>query len=108
MATTITQTNECYTSVRIAGTIGLMNDTIKIDTPITPRQNDALTFIREHIADNGYPPTVREIASYMGYSSTRSAADLLQALHFKGAIRIDPNVARGIRLMSKCANINEQ
>lgn len=54
-----------------------------IDLPL--RQQYALDSIRRFIADQGYPPTVRELAADMGISSA-GAEQHLQALTRKGAI----------------------
>ena len=34
--------------------------------PLTDRQQQAYDFIRVHIEDKGWPPTVREIAEHVG------------------------------------------
>ena len=36
---------------------------------LTERQNEVLDVIKKYIADNGYPPTVREIGDILGLSS---------------------------------------
>jgi len=78
-----------------------MNETIKTSGPATPRQKDVLTFIGEHIAEQGYSPSIREVAARFGYSSTRTAADLIDALHAKGHITRTRGVARSIQLTNR-------
>ena len=65
---------------------------------LTDRQQAILDYLREHIAAEGRPPTLAEIASAFGVRQARSAQDHLQALAVKGAIELVPG-ARGIRLL---------
>lgn len=52
---------------------------------LTDRQREALEAIREHIADNPAPPTVRELAEAIGVTAT-PAQSHLEALDAKGWI----------------------
>lgn len=54
--------------------------------PLTRRQAEALEFIKSFVTKNGYPPTVREIASHMKYQSTSTAFQLLEQLVRKGFV----------------------
>lgn len=72
--------------------------------PITPRQADLLTFIRNYLATHDMPPTVAEIAKGMGLASTNGVRDQLQSLERKGALQLIPSVARGIRLLEADAD----
>jgi repressor LexA len=65
---------------------------------LTPRQDQVLACIREHITDTGYPPTRAEIAQELGFKSPNAAEDHLKALARKGAIEIIPGASRGIRV----------
>ncbi len=67
---------------------------------ITARQKQVLENIHRFIADHGYPPTVREIASSQGFSSPRAAGDHLKALQKKGYISRN-SFPRSIRLTPK-------
>ena len=67
---------------------------------LTDRQQAILDFLREHIAAEGRPPTLAEIAQAFGFRQARSAQDHLQALAAKGAIELVPG-ARGIRLLDE-------
>jgi repressor LexA len=67
---------------------------------LTDRQQAILDFLREHIAAEGRPPTLSEIAQAFGFRQARSAQDHLQALAAKGAIALVPG-ARGIRLLDE-------
>ena len=65
---------------------------------LTARQRQIVDWIRDFIAVNGMPPTRAEIAQGLGFSTPSSAEDHLQALARKGALRIIPGAARGLRL----------
>ncbi len=68
--------------------------------PITQQQQRVLDFIREHVAEQGWPPTQAEIARGLGFRSANAAVDHVRALKKKGYIDIAPGVARGIRLVT--------
>lgn len=69
-------------------------------TPLTPRQQDILDFIREQLADRGAPPTRADIMARFGFRSPTAADDHLKALARKGAIELLPGAARGIRILA--------
>ena len=54
--------------------------------PLTPRQDEILSWVKGFIRDHGMPPTVREIGSAFDIKSS-SVFDLLQALERKGHLR---------------------
>ncbi len=64
----------------------------------TRRQAQILAFIRSAIEDNGYPPTLAEIAGHFGFRSHNAAVDHLKALARKGALELTEGASRGIRL----------
>ena len=70
---------------------------------LTLRQQQILNYIKDYLAETGYPPTRSEIAHKMGFRSPNAAEDHLRALARKGAIEIQPGASRGLRLP-----INEQ
>ena len=65
---------------------------------LTGRQEQILNFIREYLAETGFPPTRSEIAQEMGFKSPNAAEEHLRALARKGAIEMLPGTSRGIRL----------
>lgn len=68
---------------------------------LTERQADALAEIRNHMAANGCPPTVTELANRL--SVTRNAAyEHLKALERKGVVELYGRVSRGIRIVGGC------
>lgn len=64
---------------------------------LTDRQREILTYIRRHISDNGYPPTVREIGSAFGIRSTNGVADHLKSLERKGFLSRGNLKSRALR-----------
>lgn len=65
---------------------------------LTGRQEQVLDFIRDYLAETGFPPTRSEIAQEMGFKSPNAAEEHLRALARKGAIEMLPGTSRGIRL----------
>lgn len=70
---------------------------------LTSRQEEILAYIRDYLAETGFPPTRSEIAQKMGFRSPNAAEEHLRALARKGAIEMQPGTSRGLRLP-----INEQ
>jgi len=65
-------------------------------TQLTDRQNEILTFIKQFLAESGFPPTLREIGKKFGISSTFGVKRHLDALEKKGYLKIESNASRGI------------
>jgi repressor LexA len=66
---------------------------------LSPRQQKILSFIRRFLTDNSYPPTVRDIVSGCGISSTSVADYNLGILEKNGYIRRHREVSRGLELL---------
>ena len=69
--------------------------------PLTDKQKAILKFIYESVHFSNLPPTLREIGSHFGYSSTGTTRDHLRALAKKGYIRIAANKSRAIELVKE-------
>ncbi len=68
--------------------------------PLTDRQREAYDFIKNHIEDNGWPPTIREIGKHMGISSPNGVLGHLKALKKKDVIEFGgTQMSRCIRLV---------
>ena len=63
---------------------------------LSPKQQKIINFIRRFLADRHYPPTIRDIVSGCGLSSTSVANYNLKILEREGYIRRHPEVSRGI------------
>ena len=68
--------------------------------PLTPRQQEILTLIKDAIDATGMPPTRAEIALHLGFRSANAAEEHLKALAKKGVIELFPGMSRGLRLVS--------
>jgi repressor LexA len=66
---------------------------------LTPKQQRILTFMREFVEENSYPPSIRDILSGCGISSTSVVDYNLKALERLGYIRRDREVSRAIQLL---------
>jgi repressor LexA len=64
---------------------------------LTKRQEMVLDFITQSINSRGYPPTLREIGSYMGIRSTNGVNDHLRALERKGYLKREDMKSRALR-----------
>lgn len=65
---------------------------------LTARQKEVFDYIRACIVDDGYGPTIREIAHEMGFSSPNGVICHLTALEKKGLIQRENNKSRSITL----------
>lgn len=68
-------------------------------TNLTERQREILDFITQFRDANGYPPTLREIGSKFGISSTFGVKRHLEALQKKGYLTVESNASRGISIV---------
>ena len=71
------------------------------DTDLTDRQSEILNFVREHMREQGAPPTRADIARAFGFSSPNAAEGHLRALVAKGHIEMAPGTARNIKLVEQ-------
>jgi len=74
-------------------------------TELTDRQQSILDFIVEEIQRQGYPPTLREISSRFGISSTQGVRRHIDALEKKGYIVRDSG-ARSISVSSDILDLS--
>lgn len=65
---------------------------------LSDRQGRMLSYIQRFTADNGYPPSIREIGKAVGISSTSVVNYNLNRLVDEGLLNRDQNVSRGLRL----------
>ena len=66
---------------------------------LTQRQAQVLAFIEEFTAQQGYPPTVREVAANFGFRSPRAAHDHMKALEKKGYMRSRAGRPRALEVL---------
>ncbi|MDR2401441.1 MAG: transcriptional repressor LexA [Deferribacteraceae bacterium] len=70
----------------------------KKSNKLTARQEEFLKYIKEFSLENGYPPSMREIARAFGHTSSAGAKTMLERLAEKGVLQKDNRRARGIKL----------
>ena len=66
---------------------------------LSPKQDCILGFIRDFLGNHQYPPTVRDIQTGCGISSTSVVDYNLRILQREGYLRRFPDVSRGIELL---------
>jgi len=64
----------------------------------TARQKELLVVISKFAEQNGYPPSLREMADILGLASTNAVHDLLVLLEKKGLVTVIKKVSRGLRI----------
>lgn len=69
--------------------------------PLSRRQKDVLQVIEEFLNNQGFPPSIREIANRLGLTGTVSVVQHLNALERKGYIKRSRSSSRGITLNSE-------
>lgn len=65
---------------------------------LTEKQNKVFSFVQDHIEQVGFPPTVRQIATYFNISA-KAAHDHLRSIAKKGYLRLFPGAARGMEVI---------
>lgn len=75
---------------------------------LSDRQKRMLEFIQRFSAENGYPPSIREIGVAAGISSTSVVNYNLNRLVEEGFLTRDQNVSRGLRLTDKLGRAAER
>lgn len=73
---------------------------------LTPGQTRILGFITQYIDQEGFAPSLAEIAAGMGTTSRGSMHKQVQALVTAGVIRVLPGRQRGIELVETTPNVD--
>ena len=68
---------------------------------LSPRQQQVFEYLKKFLEENGYPPTIREIAAHLAVSGTVAVVRHLEALEKKGWIRRQPGAFRSISLVAE-------
>ena len=71
------------------------------DSGLTSRQELILNVIKEAIATQGYPPSMREIGAAAGLASSASVSYQIDALIEKGFIRKDATKGRAFEIVEQ-------
>ena len=75
---------------------------------LSSKQQHIIDFIRRFWVDKGYPPTIRDIVSGCGISSTSVVVYHLDILKKEGYIHRHPEVSRGIELLGRSSAMRSQ
>jgi len=70
---------------------------------LSAKRQQIVDFILQFMEERGYPPTVRDIQSGCGISSTSVVDYHLKVLEKEGHIRRDPEVSRGMELLGRAS-----
>lgn len=70
---------------------------------LTKRQQEIFDFIKRYTAENGYPPTVRDIGKAVGLASSSTVHAHLANLERLGVLRRDPTKPRALELLDRAA-----
>ncbi len=68
-------------------------------SPLTPKQKKIAEYIKDYLAQTGYPPAQEEIARAFGFRSLGTVQNYLNRLEREGVIARDRHAARGMRLL---------
>ena len=68
---------------------------------LTSKQQQVLDAVRDFQAQNGYPPTIRELAEMFGQSSTAGIHKILTILRDKGHILKDDRKSRSLGIVDQ-------
>ncbi len=72
---------------------------------INEKQQMILDFVNKQVKEKGYPPSVREICSAVGFKSTSTVHGYLEKLEEEGLIQKDPTKPRALKVLSKNSSI---
>ena len=67
--------------------------------PLSPRQQQILRLISQFMKRHGLPPTRADLARALRLRNRQGIDQHLRALERKGYLRLEPGIARGIRLL---------
>lgn len=71
---------------------------------LTEKQQQILDFVRKQVEEKGYPPSVREICSAVGFKSTSTVHSYIKKLEELGMIEKDPTKPRALKVLKKDKN----
>jgi repressor LexA len=71
---------------------------------LSDKQRRIISYINRFLSDKGYPPSIRDIQTGCGISSTSVVDYNLNILESRGHIRRHAEVSRGIKLLNKASD----
>jgi repressor LexA len=70
-----------------------------VELNLTKRQQEIFDFVKQHVGEHGYPPTVRDIGKAIGLTSSSTVHAHLANLEKLGLLRRDPTKPRAIEVL---------
>jgi repressor LexA len=70
-----------------------------VELNLTKRQQEIFDFVKRHVHEHGYPPTVRDIGKAIGLTSSSTVHAHLGNLERLGLLRRDPTKPRAIEVL---------
>ena len=70
-----------------------------VEMNLTKRQQEIFDYVKQHVSDHGYPPTVRDIGKAIGLTSSSTVHAHLANLEKLGLLRRDPTKPRAIEVL---------
>jgi repressor LexA len=70
-----------------------------VELNLTKRQQEIFDFVKRHVSEHGYPPTVRDIGKAIGLTSSSTVHAHLGNLERLGLLRRDPTKPRAIEVL---------
>jgi repressor LexA len=70
-----------------------------VEMNLTKRQQEIFDFVKKHVNEHGYPPTVRDIGKAIGLTSSSTVHAHLANLEKLGVLRRDPTKPRAIEVL---------
>lgn len=75
---------------------------------LNDNQQRILDFVNSQVEEKGYPPSVREICSAVGFKSTSTVHGYLEKLEKSGMIHKDATKPRALKVMNRPMNITQK
>jgi repressor LexA len=70
-----------------------------VELNLTKRQQEIFDFVKRHVNDHGYPPTVRDIGKAIGLTSSSTVHAHLANLEKLGVLKRDPTKPRALEVL---------
>jgi repressor LexA len=70
-----------------------------VELNLTKRQQEIFDYVKRHVGEHGYPPTVRDIGKAIGLTSSSTVHAHLANLEKLGLLRRDPTKPRAIEVL---------
>jgi repressor LexA len=71
-----------------------------VELNLTKRQQEIFDYVKRHVGEHGYPPTVRDIGKAIGLTSSSTVHAHLANLEKLGLLRRDPTKPRAIEVLA--------